>query len=241
METIDEHFVRAVRDRAPASLPSTTATDQSSMLQRLFDAQVQSRHLDFAARWLQKQGKGYYTIGSAGHESNAAVGLLSRATDPALLHYRSGGFYAARAAVAGTTNPVRDVLLSLTSATSDPMSGGRHKVIGHPDAHHHSADVDDRLPAAQGRRSRILPRPCPGGRTGTAVARGRARGVQFRRRVREPLDGRRRLQCGRLPDPSRHLLPGAVRLRGQRHRDQHADAERGGRRLHSRRLPGIPY
>ena len=102
------------------------------MLERLFDAQVQSRHLDFAARWLQKQGKGYYTIGSAGHESNAAVGLLSRSTDPALLHYRSGGFYAARAAVAGADHPVRDVLLSLTSATSDPMSGGRHKVFGHP-------------------------------------------------------------------------------------------------------------
>jgi 2-oxoisovalerate dehydrogenase E1 component len=102
------------------------------MLIRLFDAQAQSRHLDFAARWLQKQGKGYYTIGSAGHESNAAVGLMSRTSDPALLHYRSGGFYAGRAVLAGSANPARDVLLSLTSATSDPMSGGRHKVYGHP-------------------------------------------------------------------------------------------------------------
>ena len=131
METIDEHFVQAVRQRSDAGRDPASA-DHSSMLQRLFDAQLQSRHLDFAARWLQKQGKGYYTIGSAGHESNAAVGLLSRTTDPALLHYRSGGFYAARAAVAGTHNPVRDVLLSLTSAASDPMSGGRHKVFGHP-------------------------------------------------------------------------------------------------------------
>ena len=131
METINEHFVRAVHARSDEGGVDVPA-DLLSMLQRLFDAQVQSRHLDFAARWLQKQGKGYYTIGSAGHESNAAVGLLSRATDPALLHYRSGGLYAARAAVAGTDNPVRDVLLSLTSATSDPMSGGRHKVFGHP-------------------------------------------------------------------------------------------------------------
>ena len=131
METIDEHFLRAVRARSDAGRVATS-TDQSSVLQRLFDAQVQSRQLDLAARWLQKQGKGYYTIGSAGHESNAAVGLLSRTTDPALLHYRSGGFYAARAALAGNDNPVRDVLLSLTSATSDPMSGGRHKVFGHP-------------------------------------------------------------------------------------------------------------
>ena len=131
METIDEHFVRAVRTRSDAGRVAVPS-DRSSMLQRLFDAQAQSRHLDFAARWLQKQGKGYYTIGSAGHESNAAVGLLSRTSDPALLHYRSGGFYAARAALAGTDHPVRDVLLSLTSATSDPMSGGRHKVFGHP-------------------------------------------------------------------------------------------------------------
>ncbi len=131
METIDEHFVSALRARSAASGPASSTTDPS-MLQRLLEAQVQSRHLDFAARWLQKQGRGYYTIGSAGHESNAALGLLSRITDPALLHYRSGGFYAARAAVAGADNPVRDVLLSLTSATSDPMSGGRHKVFGHP-------------------------------------------------------------------------------------------------------------
>ena len=132
MESIDEHVVRALRERSESGRVAPSTTADPSMLQRLFDAQVQSRHLDFAARWLQKQGKGYYTIGSAGHESNAALGLLSRTTDPALLHYRSGGFYAARAAVAGADNPVRDVLLSLTSATSDPMSGGRHKVFGHP-------------------------------------------------------------------------------------------------------------
>jgi 2-oxoisovalerate dehydrogenase E1 component len=137
VETIDEHFVRRVREReghrsdqAPASKVDRRA--DPALLRLLFDAQVQSRHLDFAARWLQAQGQGYYTIGSAGHESNAALGLLSRVDDPALLHYRSGGFYAARAHVGGSDNPVRDVLLSLTSATSDPMSGGRHKVFGHP-------------------------------------------------------------------------------------------------------------
>ena len=66
MDTIDEHFVRVLRDH-PSTAVVPTAPDRSAMLQRLFDAQVQSRHLDFAARWLQKQGKGYYTIGSAGH------------------------------------------------------------------------------------------------------------------------------------------------------------------------------
>jgi 2-oxoisovalerate dehydrogenase E1 component len=137
VETIDEHFRRRVRERErPTSDRAAASTvdrrPDPALLRLLFDAQVESRHLDFAARWLQAQGKGYYTIGSAGHESNAALGLLSRVDDPALLHYRSVGFYAARARVGGSDNPVRDVLLSLTSATSDPMSGGRHKVFGHP-------------------------------------------------------------------------------------------------------------
>ncbi len=132
METIDELFSRTVRTWTPG--PSVQ-DHTGEHLRALFEAQLQSRHLDFAARWLQSQGRGYYTIGSAGHESNAAIALATRVDDPALLHYRSGGFYAARALRAGTTDPVRDVLLSLTSAASDPMSGGRHKVFGHPGLH----------------------------------------------------------------------------------------------------------
>jgi len=130
METIDEHFVRRLRALGRSPAGNGPLADDGA-LRHLFEAQAQSRHLDFAARWLQSQGAGFYTIGSAGHESNAALGLLSRVDDPALLHYRSGGFYAARAARAGSTHAVRDVLRSLTSAKSDPMSGGRHKVFGH--------------------------------------------------------------------------------------------------------------
>ena len=56
----------------------------------LFDAQLASRHLDVAARWLRAQGAGFYTIGSSGHEGNAAVAAALRPADPALVHYRSG-------------------------------------------------------------------------------------------------------------------------------------------------------
>lgn len=98
-------------------------------LTRLFDAQVASRHCDLAARWLRSQGKGYYTIGSSGHESNAAVAMALRPTDPALLHYRSGGFYLARAGLEG----VRDVLAGVVAAMQEPISGGRHKVFGRHD------------------------------------------------------------------------------------------------------------
>ncbi|MFG2059075.1 transketolase C-terminal domain-containing protein [Micromonospora sp. NPDC048930] len=71
----------------------------------LFDAQVTSRLLDLAGRWLRSFGEGYYTIGSAGHEGNAAVAAALRPTDPALLHYRSGAFYCLRAAQAAGDVP----------------------------------------------------------------------------------------------------------------------------------------
>jgi 2-oxoisovalerate dehydrogenase E1 component len=62
----------------------------------LFDAQVASRHLDFAARALRARGEGFYTIGSSGHEGNAAVAAALSPSDPSFLHYRSGAFFVAR-------------------------------------------------------------------------------------------------------------------------------------------------
>lgn len=133
MEPVDAHFLDAVR-RLPAQPARTGAkTRLDDDLVALFRAQATSRHLDLAARELQRAGAGYYTIGSAGHESNAALGLLSGAGDPALLHYRSGGFYAARALASGKVDPVRETLRGLTCSALDPASGGRHKVIGHPE------------------------------------------------------------------------------------------------------------
>ncbi|HUZ56510.1 MAG TPA: thiamine pyrophosphate-dependent enzyme [Streptosporangiaceae bacterium] len=99
----------------------------------LLDAQLASRHLDEAAHWLRARGTGYYTIGSAGHESNAAVAAALRLTDPALLHYRSGAFYLVRADQAGrATEGISDVLLGMVAAAAEPIAGGRHKVFGHP-------------------------------------------------------------------------------------------------------------
>src|SRR5271166_5515148 len=148
----DRHLVAAIRGLA-ARTPSTAgsraaidpaALDQASLPARpgsgltgkrcleIFDAQLASRHLDEAARWLRGRGTGYYTIGSAGHESNAAVAAALRPTDPALLHYRSGAFYLARAAQAGRGEcGIKDVLLGLTAAAAEPIAGGRHKVFGH--------------------------------------------------------------------------------------------------------------
>ena len=94
------------------------------------EAAYTSRLLDFAARELKNEGRGYYTIGSAGHEGNAVLGRLLRVDDPSLLHYRSGAFVLARLAKLPGQTPLHDTLLSFCASRLDPVSGGRHKVWG---------------------------------------------------------------------------------------------------------------
>lgn len=141
-EELDARFLSAVRslpdagqttpaDPAAPVADGTMLTGEQALA--LFDAQAGSRHLDLAARYLRAEGHGFYTIGSAGHESDAAVAAALRPSDPALLHYRSGGFYLARAAQVPGSQPLRDVLLGLTGARDEPIAGGRHKVFGHHD------------------------------------------------------------------------------------------------------------
>ena len=137
-DQVEMHFTAAVRDLAPggARRPSGMIRENSSLSAlrclELFDAQLASRHIDTAARWLQAEGAGFYTIGSSGHEGNAGLAAALRLTDPALLHYRSGAFYLARAGQASPPRDgVSDVLLGLVAAAAEPISGGRHKVFGH--------------------------------------------------------------------------------------------------------------
>ncbi|MDN5765510.1 MAG: thiamine pyrophosphate-dependent enzyme [Humibacillus sp.] len=141
-EQIDEHFLTQVQSWSrPFTIdpePGREGVQRAEavppgLLLDLFEAQLLSRHLDFAARSLQARGEGFYTIGSSGHEPNAAVALALRPSDPALLHYRSGGFYCARAGQVPGTDAALDVLRSLTCSVDDPISGGRHKVFGHPE------------------------------------------------------------------------------------------------------------
>ena len=96
----------------------------------LVECQMTSRWIDYVARELKNDGQSFYTIGSAGHEGNAMVGLLSRHTDPAFLHYRSGGFYFGRARQVVGETPIFDTCLSFCASSEDPISGGRHKVWG---------------------------------------------------------------------------------------------------------------
>jgi 2-oxoisovalerate dehydrogenase E1 component len=124
-DPLEEHLLEGLKAlQAPVS-PARVPPEAEA----IWRAQVDSRQADYAARWLQQHGRSFYTIGSAGHESSAALALALRVNDPALLHYRSGAFYLARAARAGIDG-VRDVLLGVVAAADEPIAGGRHKVFG---------------------------------------------------------------------------------------------------------------
>jgi 2-oxoisovalerate dehydrogenase E1 component len=125
LDPLEEHLLAALR----ALEPSAALRAARPEAEEIWRAQVDSRQADYAARWLQQHGRSFYTVGSAGHESNAAVALALRDDDPALLHYRSGAFYLARAARAGVGG-MRDVLLGVAAAATEPIAGGRHKVFG---------------------------------------------------------------------------------------------------------------
>jgi 2-oxoisovalerate dehydrogenase E1 component len=99
-------------------------------LVELFYSQCLSRQLDRISRRLQARGEGFYTIGSSGHENNAAVAAALRPDDMAFLHYRSNAFQIHRSKQVDGQTPAWDMLLSFAASAEDPISGGRHKVIG---------------------------------------------------------------------------------------------------------------
>lgn len=137
-EICDQNFIEFVQewngtvDARPApgeAVLEGSALDARSFVE-LLESQLVSRHLDLMARVLRVQNKVFYTIGSSGHEGNAMVARLTRHTDPAFLHYRSGAFMAERFRKLPGMDPIMDSALSFAASSEDPASGGRHKVWG---------------------------------------------------------------------------------------------------------------
>ena len=138
-DIVDRQFIDTLSALVPAPAaprrdldspvrPGATITAREAL--ELFEVIVSSRILDFEARALKTVGQSFYTIGSSGHEANAAVAWASRPTDPAFLHYRSGGFFIGRARQVPGTTPLLDVLLGMVASADEPIAGGRHKVFG---------------------------------------------------------------------------------------------------------------
>ncbi len=141
---VDSNFVAQLR-ALPAGPPRAEVTGLPSALDApvregtaltarraiaLFETQVESRHLDLAARALKARNECFYTIGSSGHEGNAAVAAALRPDDPAFLHYRSGAFFIERGRQVPGATPLMDILLGLAASKDEPIAGGRHKVFG---------------------------------------------------------------------------------------------------------------
>lgn len=127
---VHQNFLRRL---AADDLPDGPQPDPSikpAKLVELFRSQTLSRQLDRTSRVMQSKGKGFYTIGSSGHEGMAAVAEALRPTDMAFLHYRDAAFQIQRATQVPGQTPVWDMLLSFRTAKEDPISGGRHKVLG---------------------------------------------------------------------------------------------------------------
>src|SRR5262245_48234740 len=103
-DIVDKNFIALVKGwnekaakRTKTDDPVTPGAAMTGRdLVELFQSQMTARHLDLIARELRAKNAAFYTIGSAGHEGNALVARLTRHTDPAFLHYRSGAFMVER-------------------------------------------------------------------------------------------------------------------------------------------------
>src|ERR1041385_8133958 len=116
-EVVDRNFIRFVESWSPTE-PTESAIPASDLIE-LLESQMISRHIDIEARNMRARNEGFHTIAGAGHENNAVIGRLTRHTDPAFLHYRSGAFMAERARKVPGIDIVQDAMLSIATSSLD--------------------------------------------------------------------------------------------------------------------------
>jgi 2-oxoisovalerate dehydrogenase E1 component len=130
VQIVHENFLRRTASRdLPQGLPPAGPLSGAEAV-AIYRSGCLSRSLDRVSRTLQAAGQGYYTIGSSGHEGMAAVAAALRPTDMAFLHYRDAAFQIQRSTQVPGQSIAWDMLLSFTCSSEDPISGGRHKVLG---------------------------------------------------------------------------------------------------------------
>ena len=129
-DIVHENFLARVTARDFPAGAAPTGPLGAEGARAIFGAACLSRALDRTSRNMQRVGQGFYTIGSSGHEGMAAVAQALRPDDMAFLHYRDAAFQIARAGQVGYGDIGWDMLLSFAASSDDPISGGRHKVLG---------------------------------------------------------------------------------------------------------------
>ena len=129
-DIVHDNFLRRIasRDLPHGRAPSGALSAFQAV--EIYRAACLSRALDRQSRVMQRAGQGFYTIGSSGHEGLAAVAAALRPTDMAFLHYRDAAFQIARSRQVPGQSIAWDMLLSFAASSEDPISGGRHKVLG---------------------------------------------------------------------------------------------------------------
>lgn len=129
-EIVHDNFLRRVAARdLPHGRPPEGPLSAFQAVE-IYRAGCLTRALDRQSRAMQRAGQGFYTIGSSGHEGLAAVAAALRPTDMAFLHYRDAAFQIARSMQVPGQTIAWDMLLSFAASSEDPISGGRHKVLG---------------------------------------------------------------------------------------------------------------
>ncbi len=127
---VHENFLRCVSDEIFPNGNEPSGPLSNSLAISIYRSACLSRALDLKSRALQAQGQGFYTIGSSGHEAMAAVAAALKPIDMAFLHYRDAAFQIERSKQIPGQSIIWDMLLSFTCSSEDPISGGRHKVLG---------------------------------------------------------------------------------------------------------------
>ena len=131
---VHDNFLRRVAagdfPAGPAPAGSLAPELAPELAVSIYRSACLTRALDRTSRAMQAAGQGFYTIGSSGHEGMAAVAAALRPTDMAFLHYRDAAFQIQRSEQVPGQTITWDMLLSFACSAEDPISGGRHKVLG---------------------------------------------------------------------------------------------------------------
>ncbi|MBT4962902.1 MAG: MFS transporter [Francisellaceae bacterium] len=138
-QLVEDSFLERIGTKS-LPIPKTNTRNStlgllSSDIIDIFSSQIETRVLDLVARELKQNNQGFYTIGSSGHEGMAAVAYALGLKNMAFLHYRDLAFMLQRSKIKHDDTMVINHLRALTASSQDPISSGRHKVLGDKSLH----------------------------------------------------------------------------------------------------------